>query len=468
MNKRFLKNAVITFTFIIAVTNFSFYVAETVSGKPVFANTLKVLGFCPAPAIETQRATTIAPPAISGPAGAKGDKGATGNTGKTGTTGAPGPAGATGSTGAKGDTGATGAQGEPGINGASGGGGAASCQAPINLISLPGDLIPAVDNLYSLGDPTHRWKGLQLGPGTLYIQDQVSGLQAGLTVNDGTLLLDGTDSLRIGNIRLTKKGIESVLSNQDITIGNLSDRGYALFAHGIKFPDGTIQTTALLQGIKGDTGEQGIQGVQGIQGIQGIQGLPGLLGLTGATGATGGTGGTGATGATGGMGDRGSFFSDQTQVVTANRDGSNYPLIPINPLRTAVTFNNTDAESTSGITLVAGSKITFSKAGTYNIAFSAQMRNFYASGAQNSNAAIWISKNGNDIPLTSSWVYYDKYDKKSVEAWNFFVTVAAGDYCQLMWWDKDGNTEMLAEPAQTTPVIIPAVPSVILTVNQVG
>ena len=85
--------------------------------------------------------------------------------------------------------------------------------------ALNGDIIPSADNKYTLGTNDKRWKSLQLGPGTLYIQDQTTGTQAGLTVDSGALLLDGTDSLRIGNSRLTTTGIESVASSQDITIG---------------------------------------------------------------------------------------------------------------------------------------------------------------------------------------------------------------------------------------------------------
>ena len=459
-SKSLFKNLVIGLTFIIAVTNASFYFADTLTGKPVFAKTLKVLGFCPSAAIAISPEATPPVVPLEVP-GTPGPKGKTGNTGKTGATGSTGKNGATGPQGQKGDAGATGIPGPTGPSGGSGG----SCQIPINLLSLPGDLIPATDNLYSLGDATHRWKGLQLGPGTLYIQDITTGLQAGLTVDSGSLLLDGTDSLRIGNIRLTKKGIESVLSNQDITIGNLTDRGYALFAHGIKFPDGTIQTSAILQGIQGAQGPQGETGATGIQGLQGLQGFQGLQGLPGSSG---GQGSQGIQGLPGGMGDHGSFYSTQTQVVTANRDINNYPVVPINPLPTAMTFNQTDVAATSGVSISDNSKITFTHAGTYNIQFSAQLRNFYAGGAQNSNAAIWLSKNGTDVPYTSTWVYYDKYDKKNAEAWNFFISVGAGDYCQLKWWDKDGNTEILSEPAQITPVYVPEIPSVILTVSQVG
>jgi hypothetical protein len=123
--------------------------------------------------------------------------------------------------------------------------------------------VPSLDNTYSLGSSELRWKDLQLGPGTLYIEDQVTGAQVGVTVIDGALLLDGADSLRIGNIRLTPTGLESIASDEDIAIGYVGDTGYVLMARGLKFPDGTIQTTATLRGPAGPQGSQGPQGPAG-------------------------------------------------------------------------------------------------------------------------------------------------------------------------------------------------------------
>jgi hypothetical protein len=50
---------------------------------------------------------------------------------------------------------------------------------------------------------------------------------------------------------------------------------------GLMFPDGTSQSTATLQGQKGDTGSQGIQGIQGLKGDKGDPGIQGLPGASG-------------------------------------------------------------------------------------------------------------------------------------------------------------------------------------------
>jgi hypothetical protein len=143
---------------------------------------------------------------------------------------------------------------------------------------LTGDLVPSIDNRFSLGTALFRWKSLQLGPGTLFIQDQITGAQVGLTVKDGALLLDGADSLRIGNTRLTTTGLASVLSDADITIGAYGDQGFALFPTGIKFSDGTIMTTAMMAGAAGSPGPTGPAGATGVPGPAGSPGAPLAIG----------------------------------------------------------------------------------------------------------------------------------------------------------------------------------------------
>jgi hypothetical protein len=255
--KKIFKNSFFVLMFLVTVLNTGFYFAETLSGEPVYANALKVVGFCPE--------SPVAEVGIVGPSGEKGDTGAVGETG---------PAGA--------------------------------CQAPMNLAALSANLVPAKDNAYSLGTPKLRWKDVQVGPGTIYLEDKETGLQVGLTVTAGTLLLDKVENLRLGNIRLTKDGIESLIPGQDIRIGNITDRGYLSVANGIKFPDGSIFTTKPSNGVNGSNGATG------------------SVGATGPSGASGATGPVGPTGPQGPAGSgipegyiEQSFCADErTQVIT--------------------------------------------------------------------------------------------------------------------------------------------------------
>jgi hypothetical protein len=196
-----------------------------------------------------------------------------------------GATGSSGAAGANGESGTTGAKGETGTCGPTGATGAKGLDAQWSAVSQ--DIVPSEDNKFTIGTTAKRWKSLQLGPGTLFIQDQATGAQAGLTVNAGSLLLDGADSLRIGNVQLTATGIKSVLPDQDLTIGATGDQGYLSLARALKFPDGTTQSTAMLNGLTGPQGAQGPQGPQGATGATGATGPQGASGATGPQGAAG-------------------------------------------------------------------------------------------------------------------------------------------------------------------------------------
>ncbi len=202
-------------------------------------------------------------------------------------------------------------------------------------------------------------------------------------------------------------------------------------------------------GAKGDTGEKGDKGDKGDKGATGAQGPAGPSGASGGSGATGPTGATGSPGLTT-IGDFGSFSSDQIQNIVGNQP-------------TAVTFNS--AGTAQGITVTDGSKITFTKAGNYNIAFSFQMQDT----AKSSTIDIWLNKNGNPVPLTNTALYMDKYNSRYVAAWNFFVEVTdpLTDYYQIMWYSTSTTAQLLYVAPQSSPDI-PAIPSAIVTVNQVG
>ena len=110
--------------------------------------------------------------------------------------------------------------------------------------------------------------------------------------------------------------------------------------------------------------------------------------------------------------------------------------------------------------------------GRYNIAFSAQLDRVSGSGVV--PVDIWLRKNDIDVPWSSTKVTMtgNANASKTVAAWNFFAQCEyETDYFQLMWRTTDVNINLIAEPAnsaQPNPAAFPAIPSVILTVNQVG
>lgn len=276
----------------------AFTIADAYVGRTtLLAEALQSVGLCPNPEVTSQtgastpkasatpsnsstpsKSPTSPTPTptvtVSAEPSASPVKGANGANGTAGANGAVGPIGATGATGEKGETGATGPTGPQGPAGV--------CDLS-NILSVNGDLVPAIDNTYNLGTLEKRWKSLQLGPGTLWIQDSevTPPTQVGLTVKSGALLLDGADSLRIGNIRLTATGLTSIVPTSPITLGDSTFTNYVeLQAGGIKFKDNTIQSTAWTGGVgpagpKGDKGDTGAQGPQGEPGtVEGFIEVP--------------------------------------------------------------------------------------------------------------------------------------------------------------------------------------------------
>jgi hypothetical protein len=129
----------------------------------------------------------------------------------------------------------------------------------------------------------------------------------------------------------------------------------------------------------------------------------------------------------------------------------------------AMTLNSTDWAT--GITLESNSHIKFTNTGKYNIAFSAQMHQTSSAGIVN----VWLNKNGTPVANTNTRFDIAANNPYMVAAWNFFVSATAGDYYELVWSSNDNHTVLEAVDAQGSGATLhPAVPSLIVTVNQVG
>lgn len=108
-------------------------------------------------------------------------------------------------------------------------------------------------------------------------------------------------------------------------------------------------------------------------------------------------------------------------------------------------------------------------AGIYNYQFSVQLRN---TNTQIHSAWIWLRVNGVDVAGTGS-----KFDVTSshggidgfvIAAANFYVSLNAGDYVEM--WAAVDNTAVSfdATGAQTSPFVMPSIPSVVATLSFVS
>jgi hypothetical protein len=108
------------------------------------------------------------------------------------------------------------------------------------------------------------------------------------------------------------------------------------------------------------------------------------------------------------------------------------------------------------------SHILCNRPGLYNFAFSAQIDR--TSGGTG-NIWFWGRKNGTDIAQSASRVQIQGNNAELVVTVNFYVEMSNGDYFQLMYAVDDLSVIILTE---APTAFAPAVPSVILTVNQVN
>jgi G:T-mismatch repair DNA endonuclease (very short patch repair protein) len=120
-------------------------------------------------------------------------------------------------------------------------------------------------------------------------------------------------------------------------------------------------------------------------------------------------------------------------------------------------------EHTNGVSIVAGSRITFAHAGVYNIQFSAQLE---STSAGDNTVNIWFKKNGSNVARSNTLINVAKQaGDKVVAAWNYVDTANANDYIEIVWQAADTHMRLLADAATGN---IPATPSVIVTATQVG
>lgn len=147
----------------------------------------------------------------------------------------------------------------------------------------------------------------------------------------------------------------------------------------------------------------------------------------------------------------GSFYDTTTQT---------------NPVANTVNLMNVNSIYDSAETVFSISKDTnriyVSETGVYNIAFSAQLDK---AGGGATNVFIWLRLNGNNLANSATKIVIDGPNNEIVAAWNWVITMQAGDYFEIAWQSPDTNTILLAAPASGN---IPEIPSVIITVAWVS
>ena len=149
-------------------------------------------------------------------------------------------------------------------------------------------------------------------------------------------------------------------------------------------------------------------------------------------------------------------FQDGTDQVVANTTTAY-----------AITFDTTDFSN--GVTLSNSSRLNVSQAGLYNLQFSIQFTN---TTNDTQDVDVWFRKNGTNIDKSNS--RFSLGPRKSsgdpshvIAALNFFVSLSANDYVQIMWRPTDVGVQIEHYAASSSPTR-PLVPSVIATMSFVS
>jgi len=116
----------------------------------------------------------------------------------------------------------------------------------------------------------------------------------------------------------------------------------------------------------------------------------------------------------------------------------------------AMTFNTVDYSN--DCSLVSTSQFTVTYAGIYNLQFSTQFQN---TDTQLQDVSIWLRKNGTDIAGSTGFVSvpnkHGGVDGHAIVGWNFYLSLAAGDYIQLYWSTTNAAITIQAYAAGTSP-----------------
>ena len=133
----------------------------------------------------------------------------------------------------------------------------------------------------------------------------------------------------------------------------------------------------------------------------------------------------------------------------------------------AVTFNTTDFSN--GVTIASSSRITVADAGIWNLQFSIQFTN---TTNASQDVDVWFRVNGTNVANSNSRFGFaprkgagDPFH--TIAALNYFVSLNATDYVEIMWRPTDIGVSIEQYAAGTSPTR-PAVPSAIATMSFVS
>jgi len=125
---------------------------------------------------------------------------------------------------------------------------------------LPGaqvdDIIPDLDNDINLGATDKRFANIYLGYEGLFLADLTTDENINITVDGGTLFIDGAQNLRLGDLVIENTTLKSETPDLDISIGETDDTGFFYVKRKAQFDNISFGSTEAMVSMNASGGAE--------------------------------------------------------------------------------------------------------------------------------------------------------------------------------------------------------------------
>ena len=150
-------------------------------------------------------------------------------------------------------------------------------------------------------------------------------------------------------------------------------------------------------------------------------------------------------------------------IDTTNQPASMPGTAHSTPINTAIPVSLSTTLESYGIDIVDDTKMKFKYSGIYNVQFSFQ---FVSTNASLQKVQIWLKQNEDYVPQSNGQITISGNGASSLPAWNYVLSLKAGDYLQFYWATNSVDVYIASNPTALDNA--PHIPGVIATAVLAG
>ena len=118
------------------------------------------------------------------------------------------------------------------------------------------DIVPETDNDINLGATDKRFANIYLGYQGLFLADETTDANINITVDNGTLYIDGAQNLQLGNLVIEDTTLKSLTTDLDINIGETNDTGFFYVKRKAQFDNVSFGSTEAMVSMNASGGSE--------------------------------------------------------------------------------------------------------------------------------------------------------------------------------------------------------------------